>query len=89
MSRQGEGFEQEGNKDNGGRRPPLPREGRTDLDANDKMPASEASLDGVPPRRLGGAFGAEATIDAFRWVWRARGIFYNFAFSPLTGGGEV
>ena len=23
----------------------------------------------APPRRLGGAFGAEATMGAFRWVW--------------------
>ena len=41
----------------GGLRPPRPREGWTGLDANDKMPASETSLDGVPLRWLGGAFG--------------------------------
>ena len=32
----------------GGRRPPLPREGWTSLEANDKVPAIEASLDRTP-----------------------------------------
>ena len=42
-----------GNKDNGGRRPPRPREGRIDLNANDKVPAIEASLDRNAPAKVG------------------------------------
>ena len=69
--REGAGAEQAGNKDNGGRRPPRPREGWTNLVANDSMPARDSGLM-VAPRAVSEGWTslvAEVTIDAFRRVW--------------------